>query len=49
MRDKEYNFECSSCGVAFTIITADSDDPVSCPFCQEDLETDRDNDDNEDD
>lgn len=49
MRDKEYNFDCSSCGVAFTLITQDTDKPMSCPFCSEDLQTDRDSDEYEED
>jgi peptide subunit release factor 1 (eRF1) len=33
MADKEYEFECPTCGSRFTIITSETDKPVHCPFC----------------
>lgn len=48
MREREYEFSCTSCGVEFTLITTTDEEPASCPFCIEDLDTDREKDELED-
>ena len=48
MAEKEYEFECSTCGSKFIIITSETDKPVHCPFCAADLENEKDDDDHSD-
>ncbi len=36
--EKEWHYECSHCGTAFTIITNSNEKPEVCPFCGNDLD-----------
>jgi Zinc ribbon domain. len=47
MRLKEYSYNCNGCGNSYTIITDSEEAPEVCPFCGEDLDNERDEDESE--